>query len=312
MTTMNATNQSLEPIRGRDGHSIRIPEKRLPFVIMNQTFDPIRWWKLVTLHWVEGRKRYLLATLAMAGALFVWFSFMILMDKHDGLEVKIQITTYYVGLFLIGCLYGSMLFADLGHKTQSIQYLSVPASQFEKWLCALFFGVLLFFVAYTVIFYLVDIPMVGLANRIHTLNIQKNNLMPNEGFAKVYNLFSLEDAPMRESKTNVLLLFYFAFQAAFILGSVYFGRYSFLKTVVSLLLFWLVCMLYFVKVIDASVPDGWHMADGLFSWRQLDNHGQNIVRLASWISDSFIFIVKYCFPLIFWSITYTRLKEKEV
>ena len=309
---MNATNQSLEPIRARDGQTIRIPGKRLPFMFLNQTFDPVRWWKLVTLHWIENRKRYLLALLAMAGALLVWFSFMVLMDVRQGLEMKVQIVTYYVGLFLIGCLYGSMLFADLGHRTQSIQYLSVPASQFEKWLCALFFGVFLFFVAYTLIFYLVDIPMVGLSNKVHALYMQKHHLTVTDDIASIYSIFSLENLPMQESKSNVLLLFYFALQAAFILGSIYFGRYSFLKTIVSLLLFLLVCMLYFVKVIDASVPDGWYMGHEFFSWRQLDDRGQNMVKLASWAGDGFIFVIKYCFPLIFWSITYIRLKEKEV
>ena len=281
-------------------------------------FSPQRWWMLVTLHWAENRKRYLLSLPAIAGVLFVWYCFLLMMNRDEGLSIPFQVSAYYVGLFLIGSLYGSMLFADLGHKTRSIQYLSVPASQFEKLLCALFFGVLLFFIVYTLLYYLVDIPMVGLSNRINLIRTRHltDNIPFNAYPVHVYNIYTNKGGPMPDSESNYFLLIYFALQAAFILGSVYFTRYSFIKTVVSLLLLVLVYMLFVLKGIVSNLPQGWHFGPSLFEWSQMrEINGQEeekLVRLSSWVGDSCTFLIKYSLPFILWSITYTRLKEKEV
>lgn len=283
-------------------------------------FSPQRWWMLVTLHWAENRKRYLLALPAIAGVLFVWYSFLIMMNKGEPLSTPFQVSAYYVGLFLIGSLYGSMLFSELGHKARSIQYLSVPASQFEKLLCALFFGVLLFFIVYTLLYYLVDIPMVGLSNRISLIRGRhlgdSGRIFPNGHPVQVYNVFTNKGGPLPNSESNYFLLIYFALQAAFILGSIYFMRYSFIKTVVSLLLLVLVYMLFVIKGIVASLPQGWHFGPSLFEWSQVrEFNGQEeekLVRLSSWIGNTCTFLIKYSLPFVFWSITYIRLKEKEV
>jgi hypothetical protein len=295
---MNVYNESLDPAK--------------------QLFSPARWWLLMTLHWAENRRRYLLALLAIAGALFAWYSFLLVMDRDDPMGMKYQFPAYYIGLILIGCLYGSMLFSELGHKTRGIQYLSIPASLFEKLLCALFFGVLLFFIAYTLLFYLVDIPMVGLANRVMSWNAlhMHHNQRPVGYPAVVYNVFANEGAPM-DFPFNVFLVEYFAIQAAFILGSVYFPRYSFVKTVVSLLLCCLVFMLFMIKGIAENLPQGWHIGSSLTEWSHWNVYvnevnERKLIRSPSWVGDSLLFLVKYCIPLIFWSITYTRLKEKEV
>ncbi len=126
---------------------------------MNQVFSFSRWWKLVTLHWIVNCKRYLLALLAIAGLLAAWFGFVIAMNRQGELFLFFQFAAYFVGLFFVGCFYASTLFSDLNSKPEGINYLSVPASHLEKLCCAIFFGVLLFFVAFTLIFYLVDIPM---------------------------------------------------------------------------------------------------------------------------------------------------------
>lgn len=286
-------------------------------VYNKSSFSPGRWWMLVTLHWAENRKRYLLALPAIAGVLFLWYCFLLVVDRDASLGISYQFSTYYVGLYVIGCLYGSMLFADLGHKARSIQYLSVPASQFEKMLCSLFFGVLLFFIVYTLLFYLVDIPMVVLANRLH------HQITPHAYFPSgsnpfpVYNLITREGAPIPEKEFNAFLLIYFALQSFFILGSIYFARYSFIKTIVSLLLIFLVYILFLIKGVNSNLPDGWHLGGSLLEWNHWKNHDgrldeERFVRLSPWVDNSFIFFIQYCFPLIFWSITYVRLKEKEV
>src|ERR1044071_8534990 len=104
---------------------------------MNEVFNFNRWLLLTGKHWNENRKKYLLGLLAIGGVLFVWFAFMILMERYRPMEYELQAVTYYVGLFAVGALYASLLFADLSTTPKAINYISVPASVFEKLLVAL-------------------------------------------------------------------------------------------------------------------------------------------------------------------------------
>src|SRR4051812_20896638 len=99
---------------------------------MNQVFDAGRWWLLVGRHWSENRKKYGLSLIAMAGLLLLWFVFMLITESRHSMDASMQVATYYFGLFLVGCLYASIVFSDLGSKTRGLNYLVIPASHLEK------------------------------------------------------------------------------------------------------------------------------------------------------------------------------------
>jgi hypothetical protein len=280
---------------------------------MNQTFSFNRWSMLVSKHWVENRRRYLLSLLAIAGLMIAWYCFILTMDAIDPLGVFFQYITYYGGLYFVGCLYASMLFADLQSKTAGIGWLSLPASTVEKLLCALLFGVFLFFIAYTLVFYLVDIPMVQLSNKLiesHPRTWPNSDQFVPE--LAVYNVFSAKAGPALEPEYHIILLGFFAVQAVFVLGSVYFTRNSFIKTIVVVLLFLLILILLFLKLVGAMLPAGWHYT--FFHWDQFDSSWKQLktVRLPAWTDGILVFLLQYSLPFIFWIITYIRLKEKEV
>ncbi len=263
-------------------------------------------------HWAENRKRYLLSLLATGGLLLGWYSFVLMVVRMRPLEDWLQNGTYFSGLYFVGCLYASSLFSELGNKAEGINYLTLPASHLEKLLCALFFGVFLFFIAYTLIFYIVDIPMVEIANRSkmegHLLRLAGPGNLNRLGVVNVFalNLGSGPGIPVR-----LFLLGYFAIQSAFVLGSAWFTRYSFIKTIVAVLVFLLIQMLL-QRLLETSVPHGWFIG-GWFSWRQfLPDGGVHTVSLPLWIQDSLFYLMEYCLPFVFWMITYYRLKEKEV
>src|ERR1700761_703084 len=158
---------------------------------MNQTFDLERFYKLVSKHWMENYKRYGLTLLAIGGLLAAWFGILLLMDYIDPMNIFMQYSAYFVGLYFTGCLYASTLFSDLSTKTTGIFWLSLPASHLEKLLCSLLFSVFLFFITYTLLFYIVDIPMVQIANRI----IEKYpRVYPNSVLQvrdqEIYNVFT--------------------------------------------------------------------------------------------------------------------------
>jgi hypothetical protein len=69
---------------------------------MNSTFHFGRWSLLVKQHWAENKKRYLLAVLALAGMLVMWFTFNLLADDVNPMDKEIQIFTYFFLLFISG------------------------------------------------------------------------------------------------------------------------------------------------------------------------------------------------------------------
>jgi len=281
---------------------------------MNQTFSFPRWQMLVASHWSENRKRYLLSLLAVGGLQAGWYGFLLLLDHFGPINLFIQYATYYCGLFLVGCFYASTIFSDLGSKSRAIQYLSIPASHLEKLLCGILFGVVLFFIAFTIVFYIVDIPMVSLADRIVASEHQHwpNTFLPI-GNLGVLNIWNNTWAPILDKRYHFFLFAYFAVQSAFLLGSVYFARWSFIKTVVSLLVFWVVFVLYAQKGIAEHLPDGWHPFD-LVRWvhNQDNMDSSSLVVLPDIMEWILIYLMQYSIPPIFWIITYFRLKEKEV
>ena len=293
---------------------------------MNQSFDAGRWWLLVGKHWAENRKKYLLSLTAMAGLLLLWFIVKLATGGRTP-DSEIQLTTYYAGLFIVGCLYASMLFADLGSKTRGSNYLVVPASQLEKLLCTLFYGVIVFFVCYTAIFYLADIIVVKAGNAITYRRWVNSHAAGVFNAQEVVNVF-INPRSNHDDGNFVLyiLLFYVVLQAAFIYGSVFFAKFSFIKTVIALLLTGL-CMAFVIgKVIAPLLPPGSYH-NGITSYKVYtekptpsgdgvmiysDPATDKLITIPEWIGDLLIFLLKYAFAPLFWFATYYRLKEKEI
>lgn len=277
---------------------------------MNQTFSMNRWGLLLGKHWSENRKKYTLGMVAIASLLALWYGFMILVGP--GVQADVQAPTYFVGLFVIGCIFASLLFADLSDKPKGISYLSVPASHLEKLLCNLLFGVIVFFIVYLVIFYLITMPMLALSNAVKAAKWKSNGL--NYPFSKeeLINVFSFGKS-RGEDFFYYLHLAFFAVQSAFILGSVYFTRFSFIKTIISLLVVWLLLFLFVAKVLNPLMPDG-NYFNGITSWSlgHGEESGYKIVMLPAWVDSTLLFLFKFTLAPLFWITTYFRLKEKEI
>ncbi|GGA94050.1 hypothetical protein [Puia dinghuensis] len=279
----------------------------------NQFFSFSRWSLLVGKHWVEHRRGYILSLLAIAGLLAVFFTFIILMQGYATLVIA-QFFAFFGGLYFAGCLFSSLLFADLSTKKEALPWLSLPASQFEKLLCALLFSVVFFFIAYTVVFYCVDIPMVHWANnalRHHPQNWPNTNQpIP---FLSVYNVFTAVGAPIPEANHHLFLYSYFTAQAVALLGSVYYTRYAFIKTVIVGVLFLIAFVLFENTVITPMLPRNWN--NDVFRWDQMKyimEPPQNEVRLPAGVEQMLITLIQFGLPPFFWFITYHRLKEKQV
>ncbi|THU40896.1 hypothetical protein FAM09_01920 [Niastella caeni] len=275
---------------------------------MNSVFDLKRWSLYIGKHWNENKKRYLLSLGAIGGLLILWYSFLMLVNGDHPISRDIQAITYYVGLFLTGCLYASIIFNELSDGPKGIQFLLIPVSVLEKLLTAILFGVVLYFICYTVIFYIVDFPMVNLANSIAKTIAEQEHRIPYPA-EKIANVFvSWKDGD------NILVYFllaYLSIQSIFLMGSVYFVRFQYIKTLVSGLVVFLFLMFFVHKVLGSFMPPG-----GFFKpftvYRVFVSNESLSVHLPEWISTILLFLIKYSFAPMFWVVTYLRLKEKEV
>lgn len=257
---------------------------------------------MVLKHWADNKKRYGLSVLAFIGLLITWFVFTILISDDQPMRQEIQMITFYLSLFAVGIFYASQYFSDLGSRAKGINFLLVPASAFEKLLCSLLYTVVLFFTVFLASFYLVDTLMVSIANSLS--GIQKTSVL---------NVFNVVVVPVNLDSTVNFLLVFFTVQAAFLLGSVYFEKFSFIKTVIScfvagFLVFLLIYLLNIQLLPNGDYPQGF-----LSSYRvYVDGVNDRLVQLPAWVGQLLRFLVLYTIAPFLWIVTYYRLKEKQV
>ncbi len=109
-----------------------------------------------------------------------------------------------------------------------------------------------------------------------------------------------------------LIYGYFAVQSLYLLGSVYFSRYSFIVTTVAGAFLIFVFVYYLSQVHDNILgPGGWN----LVSLKKNDVATKDAYFLYS-ISPTLANILKYTVQFawapLFWIVTWFRLKEKEI
>lgn len=253
---------------------------------MNQFFSFNRFGLVVAKHWTENKKRYLLSLLAYAGLLIACFGISLVMQDDNMMEPDFQQTIYFFFLFTVGTFYASQYFRDLGSKTRGSNFLMTPASSFEKFLCSLLYVIILFFVVFTAVFYLIDALMVNIANNFIT--------GASHHEIKVVNIFEVAFLHISETSEINLLLFFFALKSAFLLGSAAFRKYSYIKTILTIFLIWVVVAMLTFFIYRQNAPD-------------MD---------APDLPESYTQLLKvltmYVITPVLWTFTYFRLKNKQV
>src|SRR5688572_26793539 len=154
----------------------------------------------------ENRKAYLFLFLAVAAFLILWLGLHLNFNNPYLFAERTQAMYYFVVLFLGGCLSSGVLFSELGSKPRAIHYLLTPASTLEKFLCGLFFGVFVFFVGCSGIFYIINFIAVQIANYKYGTDWQVINLLTLDKYPNIFM-----DGPL----TDIFYIF-FPIQAIFI------------------------------------------------------------------------------------------------
>lgn len=268
---------------------------------MTHTLNYSRSFLLVRKHLFESRKTYILLSLAIAAFLILWLGVSLTFTNPYLFSERAQVAYYFITLFLSGCLSSGVLFSDLGTKARAINYLLLPGSALEKFCCQLLFGVFIFFIGYSAIFYVVDTLVVFIANMKYDTHWQ------------VIDLFHIDKYPnpFLDIQNTSMFHIYFPIQAMFMLSSIYFVKNSIFNGLVSLGLLWVVCTLFFV-LMRMILPPG-RFADGVDVYEIIDRSGVvKHVSVPAAISQAVAIFFMYLMTPGLWLVAYVRLAEKEL
>ncbi len=261
---------------------------------MSSTFSFSRLGKLITKQFFENSRLYIFSALALFGLLALVFAFWIGTGGPRYYEQETYII-FLFGLFTSGAAFAAMSFGMLGSKDKGIYWLSVPATHLEKLICTVFYSTIVFTIVYCICFYTVKSVSVAFIEeyiRKHpgAAYIELNDFEHGFGGAIKYFIYA-----------------YFAVHSLYLLGSVYFTRYSFVLTTVigSAVIF---AFGYYINRIHYNMPGEWEVT----SLRKNDAGGYLLYSISPAVKNMLKYTVQFAWVPLFWVVTWFRLKEKEI
>jgi hypothetical protein len=228
-------------------------------------------------------KGILLTFALVFGLLFVMGFVMTIVFDAD-LSVYSHAGTFAFSLMAGGFILSSLAFNDLSHTLKRYRYLTLPASGFEKFLSMWLLTSLGWVLAFTLAYFIYAV----FVNALGSVIFRSISFMPFDPFGHI----SVQAAK-----------YYFVLQGIFLAGATTFKGYVFPKTMLSLVLFALVCGLVFYLAMH-----------GMF---KLDEDyflkGNTLVKMPVYrFWQLAVWFFWWVLAPLSWVIGYMGLKEKEV
>jgi hypothetical protein len=263
---------------------------------MNEIFSARRYRMLMVKTILERPGQLLGATILSFSAVLLVYFFI----KSVSNIGTAQFISFAVGLIGGGCLFCSIVFGYFSDGARGASYLTLPASIFEKWLCAIVL-ILLHIALFLSWFRAIDDLFV------HLYHSSLNRNDPRyAGFYNAVYLFSFTS-----SDAQGLYAFFANSAGPMLIGSLYFNKIPFIKTALF------ICGLYFFTFLlnyligIALFPDAMHFYPfHMLAMKAGDDFKQ--VVMPPWFYPLWDVITLYLLPAIFCIISYIRLKEKEI
>ena len=259
---------------------------------MNNTFNPQRFGLLLKRQWLEFGKIYLVSLLVALGVIIVFYGFALWKeltgaDRFTDRDLNFREPLFLIFGFIFISISTSNYFAHLGQKPKAIIDLLIPASTFEKFLTGIFFTSILTYVSFILLFYLTDLAFIAKLKGLYA-----DDLTNLEYF-------------FPKNNPNVFLPLYIApffVTSLFLLGSIYFNKFHYIKTAISVMIF--------SGILSAILfKTGAFLFEGKI---MIQEENRNMNHLSQSTAEWLGLLLLAVLTLIFWSITYVRLKEKEV
>jgi len=286
---------------------------------MNNLFEPRRFWWFFRKTILERPAQLIGFTAAILLLTFIFYSIFHLPARQwDGAQ---RISLF--GGFIIGItLLASFVFAHFSTNSNGSAYLTLPASQFEKWLCAVVITGILFPFIFLSFYRIMDMAFV---NYYHShLDISKPDYKQLFNLAHVFTFDNIVSQNIWTLAGN--------FSGIMLVGALYFNKNALIKT--ALVFCGVILVLYGMNYLIAKSVFG--NIEGTFPFIYVDipmaktlYHGGETfhavsakteiligvetgsVRLPTAVRKTFGIIVRYILPAFWYLLAYIRLRDKE-
>ena len=234
-----------------------------------------------------------------------------------GLSLAVTLILYVIGKYLSGfnvaqngsfiwglplgsCLLASIVFGYFSSNASGSSFLTLPASAFEKWFCAILIAGVLYPVVFLLLYRLMDSSFVA----IYHQRLDPSSLFYKEQYESVY-IFDFNGAVAWKVYPSFFLL-----TGAMLVGSLYFNKIPFIKTAIGICILvigfvglnWIVAKAMFGDINDA----------GLFNYVSIPvGKEDGLIELPENFLHAFYYSQWYIIPAILWLLSFTRLREKE-
>ena len=274
---------------------------------MNDIFSISRFGLLTKKFTKEHITTYVLYLAALAGILTIIYGLVVLASLSGRFPQDVPEIFYTLGMLFGGSMFAGSFFSFFQNKARGIQYLNLPASHSEKLFLSFLFTQLVFFISFTVIFFLIDRMMIGIFNHFHKI--------PPYVSPDRYAQYTALPMEFLGRETSVGLVISIVASAIALFGSLCFEKNAFVKTaliVMSIFTLVLYCNFQFASTM---LPEQ-TMPGGMFFTRNLrigtDEAVKGIVLLPdSWYNFIRVFLPGMVYTL-FWTASYFKLREKQV
>jgi len=248
---------------------------------MDKLFNPSRLWLLLKKDVIEN---YRIIGLIILSAIVI-----AILALFGNPERDFYGEFFPAAILVAGFIFASMSFNELHSKDQRHVYLSLPASNLEKFLSKLFLSTIGFASALTLMYWIFSLLISPLATYILGTEFDAFNPFIGNAWLSI-RLF--------------LIL-----QSIFLLGSVYFNHYAFVKTNGALLVFAIVsvAILYLLaRIILAQYFEGWvfrprNVVPSTYMEIFMEDKGTRIAKFLLW----------FVLAPFMWVVAYFKLKERE-
>ncbi|RZL50239.1 MAG: hypothetical protein EOP00_05235 [Pedobacter sp.] len=260
---------------------------------MNNTFNIQRFGLLLKRQWLEFGKIYLITLAVALGVLITFYGFSLKNVITEEYGFTPRVLQFREPLFLIfGFLFitviASSYFAHLGQKPKAIIDLMIPASTFEKFLTGVIFTAVLSTLSFVLIFYLTDLAFIAKVKAI------------SSNYNQEATYFFAKNSPKEFHSIYVIIPMFVT--SIFLAGSIYFNKFHYIKTAISVMIFSGLWAFLIYKT-------GQLLFEGKVRVEQVSMNTNDAPK--GWIELG-VFAVFLLLTAIFWTITYVRLKEKQV
>ncbi|TCD27866.1 hypothetical protein EZ456_07920 [Pedobacter psychrodurus] len=267
---------------------------------MNNTFNINRFGLLLKRKWLDFGKIYLMSLVVLTVVIVSFYLFNIPIVKQSNLrwndnehaQLGFRLPTFLMVGFLFLTIEASTYFSALGQKPKAIMELMTPASTTEKFLCAILFTTIISLISYLFIFYIIDALFLNYINELwenqKAMNYNTNKL-------SVVSFSTLFDDLTEDRRNKFLFAFPFFFSSIFLLGSVYFNRFHYIKTALT-------ATAFFAFVIFLAFKAAKWLMEGKYNAGAQEKDFVFVI----------LFVASVIVTFIIWAITHIRLKEKEV